>query len=91
MRYYTIHQINTIAKMMGYPNGSVLYNMGIVEVLDNSTPTPTTPNPNSKYTRYPPLPIVTDMPCKGDAYYVYINDRLSFIYYEDENRFITVA
>lgn len=90
MKYYTVHQINIIAKMMGYPTGSVLYNMGIIEAIDNSKATPTTPSYN-KYLKCPPLPIVTDMPCRGDAYYVYINDRLSFIYYEDENKYITIA
>ena len=90
MKYNTIHQINVIAKMMGYPSGSVLYNMGILELLDNSKPTPPHPFYN-KSTKCPPLPIVTDMPCSGDAYYVYINDRLSFIYYEDENKYITIA
>lgn len=87
METWTLHQINLIAKCLGYSNDDILYNTGIVErrSLYSSTPrhpqgyTPTKP-PMALYTLVPPQ--------GGNYYYVYINGRLAFCYYEKHNKYI---
>ena len=87
METWTLHQINLIAKCLGFNVAAILYNMGIVEKRSLYSSTPTTPQ---GYTpTKPPMALYSLIPLQGgNRYYVYINGRLEFCYYEEHNKYI---
>ena len=88
MKPWTMHQINLIAKCLGFSTEAILYETSIVEKRSLYPSTPTGPldhTPNHK----PPMALYTLVPLSGgNRYYVYIADRLSFCYYEEHNKYI---
>lgn len=91
MKTWTIHQINLIAKMMGYTDTDIIHEMGIIEKRSIYNNIPTVNTHVSINDKKPPIPLYTLLPCEGGLrYYVYISGKLVFVYYEDKNKYLAI-
>lgn len=89
MKVFTTKKILLIARLLKYPYEAVLNTIEVVECeLTHPTPTANRWLTDIDFNE-PPMPMASLIACdKGNAYMVYINDRLSFVYYEYNNTYV---